>query len=72
MEDLDYSPNPTFSLDSCPTNNNDIRGTASDNKGEEEGHCQGESRVEKPNTLSVKIPKSRDSESPKVQTPIVS
>ena len=70
MEDLDYSPHPTFSLDSCTTNNNDdIRGAASDNKGVEDG--RDSDNVEKPNTLSVKIPKSRGSESPTVQTPIV-
>ena len=69
MGDQEYRRHPSFNLDSYPTNNNIISSeAASDNNDDRDGLGS----VEKPDTLSVKIPKSRDSESPTVQTPIVS
>ena len=70
MGDQEYRRHPSVNLDSYPTNNNiHSSEAASDNNGDDR---DGLGSVEKPDTLSVKISKSRDSESPTVQTPIVS
>lgn len=56
MADMDYNPNPTFQVESAETNH----------VGEEEATKTN------PEGLSVKIPNSRGSESPTVNTPMVS
>ena len=56
MADMDYNPNPTFQVESAET----------DHVGEEEATKTN------PEGLSVKIPNSRGSESPTVNTPMVS
>ena len=55
MADMDYNPNPTFQVESAETNHE-----------EEE-----ENTKTNPEGLSVKIPNSRGSESPTVNTPMV-
>ena len=54
---MDYNPNPTFQVESAETNHE-----------EEE---EEENTKTNPEGLSVKIPNSRGSESPTVNTPMV-
>ena len=62
MTDLDYTPNPTFHLESCENDDNvDTTNYVPDV--EDDKKREG---------LSVKIPPSRGSESPSINTPIVS
>ena len=57
MGDMDYNPNPTFNnIEAAPENNNDDNDNVDDKK----------------QALPLRIPQSRGSDSPSVQTPMVS
>ena len=56
MGDMDYNPNPTFNVEAAPENNNDDNDNVDDKK----------------QALPLRIPQSRGSDSPSVQTPMVS
>ena len=57
MGDMDYNPNPTFNnVEAAPENNNDDNDNVDDKR----------------RALPLRIPQSRGSDSPSVQTPMVS
>lgn len=62
MGDMDYIPNPTVQIDSYQDQDEGASNKINNN----------EEVIKKPDGLSVKLPRSRGSESPTVTTPMVS